>query len=80
MLAGQAVDTACEATSTMLVTTIIFTLLVALWGCSGALTKMFSQAVGDIRSAGRRSSSSPARRAPSSARPRRAPSLPAGSA
>jgi hypothetical protein len=61
----------------MLITTIIFTVLVALWGCSGELAKKTSRVVRDIRSASRRSSSSPARRAPSSSRPRRAPSLPA---
>jgi len=63
----------------MLLTTIIFTVLVALWGCSGVIAKTLSHAVDDLRSAGRRSSS-PARRAPSSPRPRRTPSLPAGSA
>ena len=63
----------------MLITTIIFTVLVALWGCSGEIAKMTSRVVRDLRSASRRSSS-PARRAPSSSRTRRAPSLPAGSA
>jgi len=64
----------------MLITTIIFTALVALWGCSGELTKMVSHVAGDLRSASRRSSSAPARRTTSSPRPPRAPSLPAGSA
>jgi hypothetical protein len=64
----------------MLITTIIFTVLVALWGCSGEIAKMTSRVVRDLRSASRRSSSPPARRAQSSSRTRRVPSLPAGSA
>jgi hypothetical protein len=59
----------------MLITAIIFTLLVALWGCSGALYGWLTKALLDLRSARGRSSSSPARRAPSLPRSRRMPSL-----
>ena len=57
----------------MLITAIIFTLLVALWGCSDVLFRVTKQALLDIRSARGRSSSSPARRAPSMPRSRRTP-------
>jgi hypothetical protein len=60
----------------MLITAIVFTLLVALWGCSGALYGVLTQALLDLRSARGRTSSSPARRAPSMPRSRRMPSLP----
>ena len=64
----------------MLITAIIFTLLVALWGCSDAIYRVMSQALSDIRSARERSSSSPARRAQSIHRSGRMPSLPGGNA
>jgi hypothetical protein len=57
----------------MLITAIIFTLLVALWGCSDVLYRVMAKAVSDIRSARGRSSSSPVRRAPSMPRSRRTP-------
>jgi len=60
----------------MLITAIIFTLLVALWGCSDVLLRVTTKALLDLRSARGRSSSSSARRAPSMPRSRRMPSLP----
>jgi hypothetical protein len=60
----------------MLITAIVFTLLVALWGCSDVLLRVMTKALLDLRSARGRTSSSPARRAPSMPRSRRMPSLP----
>ena len=57
----------------MLITAIIFTLLVALWGCSDVLFRVSKKALLDIRSARGRTSSSSARRAPSMSRSRRTP-------
>jgi hypothetical protein len=60
----------------MLITAIIFTLLVALWGCSDALYRVMAKALLDLRSARGRSSSPPARRVQSMPRAGRTPSLP----